>query len=312
MTAVPPTSSPPRDDSSAEPLASMTGFARHDGGDERMTWTWELKSVNGRNLDMRFRLPSGYETLEPRARAAVARSCRRGNVQIALAVHRGETATMLQVNRAFLDQLIPLSKELQERLGATPPRADALLSVRGVVEAVEPEDSPEETAQRLEHMAADFELAVAALVGMRRGEGARLGDVARGQLDAIATLVEQAADSAAAQPEALRERLRQQVAELLEATPSLPEERLAQEAALLITKADVREELDRLKAHIDAARDLLTAGGAVGRKLDFLCQEFNREVNTLCSKSSDVGLTRIGLDLKSVVEQLREQIQNIE
>lgn len=290
----------------------MTGFARREGGDETLTWTWEAKSVNARGLEVRCRLPAGMEALEARVRAAVPKVCARGNVSVALTIDRGERALRLQVNRALLDQLVHLTRELQDELDAAPPRLDGLLAVRGVLETVEPPQSAAERSAREDRMAADLDALLDDLAANRRGEGAHLQAAVEGRLDDIADLTRQAKACAGAQPEALRQRLRRQVAELLETQSGLPEERLAQEAALIASKADVREELDRLAAHDAAARELLAAGGAVGRRLDFLCQELNREANTLCSKAQDVDLTRIGLALKNAVEQLREQVQNIE
>jgi uncharacterized protein (TIGR00255 family) len=295
-------------------VASMTGFARKEGGDGRVTWIWEVKSVNGRSLDVRCRVPTGYESLEPVARATAQTHCSRGNVQIGLTVNRGEAPAKLKVNRAVLDQLIGFVRQIEaeEDFQAAPPRLDGLLALRGVVEVEEEEETKAQRDTREAAMEEDLVLALEALSAMRRTEGRRLGQIAGEHLREIERLVAAAAESAAVQPEAVRERLRSQVEELLTAAPALPEERLAQEAALLMTKADVREELDRLRAHVAAARDLLAEGGAIGRRLDFLCQEFNREANTLCSKSWDVALTRIGLDLKAVIERLREQVQNIE
>lgn len=293
-------------------IASMTGFARQEGGDGSTTWAWEVKSVNGRSLDVRCRVPNGYETLEAAARSALAEHCKRGNIQLGLIVNREAAPVTLQINRELLDQILETVQNLGGRVEAQPPSLDGLLALRGVMDVVEQEDSEEAVEARRLAMQADLGLALEALVDMRRAEGGRLGDLAKQHLDAIESLVEKAGSTAATQPESLRQRFETQIEELLQGVPALPEDRLAQEVALLIAKADVREELDRLRAHIEAARELLAQGGAVGRKLDFLCQEFNRESNTLCSKSADVALTRIGLDLKSTVEQLREQIQNIE
>ena len=290
----------------------MTGFARQDGGDDTVTWAWELKSVNGKNLDLRCRVPSGYEALEVAARATAQARCARGNLQLSLTVNRGQAPVKLQVNREILDQLLGVLRELEGEVRAEPPRLDGLLAVRGVLETVEEEETKEQMEVRAKAMEADLVLALEALVVMRRAEGQRLEAMASGHLAEIERLTAAAGETAAARPEALRARLKAQVEELLEAAPALPEERLAQEAAVLAAKADVREELDRLEAHVAAARDLLAEGKAIGRRLDFLCQELNREANTLCSKSQDVALTRIGLDLKAVVDQLREQIQNIE
>lgn len=291
----------------------MTGFARAEGRDDSLHWIWEVKSVNGRSLDMRCRVPSGMDGLEPIARAAVAERLRRGNVTVSLTMMRGAKPPKVRINREVLAQLVEVVKELQGNIEAAPPRLDGLIGVRGVVDVIDEEEEDETTRRaRIDRIAATLNEALDALRKMRAAEGARLAAVIGGHLDQIERLRGAAAATAAAQPEALRERLRAQIAVLLEASPALPEERLAQEAALLIAKGDVREELDRLAAHVAAARDLLVEKGAVGRKLDFLCQEFNREANTLCSKSTDVELTRIGLGLKAAIEQLREQVQNIE
>jgi len=290
----------------------MTGFARQHGSEGGVTWTWEVKSVNGRALDLRCRLPQGYESLDTTARGLVASYCARGNLQLNLSIDRIAAPSRVQVNRALLDQVIALTKELEGQVEAAPPRLDGLLGIRGVIELVDEADDPEAMAAREAAMAQNLKAALSDLVTARRAEGQRLHALVAAHLATISKLVEAAAATAGAQPEALRERLKTQLDELLEARPGLPEERLAQEAAVLIGKADVREELDRLRAHLEAAGDLLAEGGPVGRRLDFLCQELNREANTLCSKSPDVELTRIGLELKTAVEQLREQVQNLE
>ena len=290
----------------------MTGFARRDGGDEAVSWTWEVKSVNGRSLDVRARLPQGYESLDPAVRGAVTAACSRGNVQVNLQMKRGSAPLRLQVNEELLQQALDLMAKLEARTTAAPPRLDGILGLRGVMEAVEEEESAERQEARFAALQADLDAVLKALVVMRAAEGARLLAMARGHLDDIERLSAAARGCAATQPATLRQRLKEQLALLVEESTGVSEDRLAQELAILAGKADVREELDRLAAHVEAARELLDQGGAVGRKLDFLCQEFNREANTLCSKSADVELTRIGLDLKSSIEQLREQIQNIE
>ncbi|HIP77794.1 MAG TPA: YicC family protein [Kiloniellaceae bacterium] len=290
----------------------MTGFARQEGSDDNVAWAWEVKTVNGRSLDVRSRLPSGYEALDPIVRKAVAAVCHRGNTQVNLVVKRSEAAQAWQLNEDLLQQVLEVMEGLRARLDAAPPRLDGLLALRGVLEPVEEEESPDQRDARLRRIEGDLHQALKALVGMRSDEGTRLAELVQGHLASIETLCAAAADCAATQPDALRRRLREQLDLLLAETSGIAEDRLAQEAAILVSKADVREELDRLAAHIEAARDLLRQGGAIGRKLDFLCQEFNREANTLCSKSADVELTRIGLDLKSAIEQLREQVQNIE
>lgn len=290
----------------------MTGFARSQGANALAEWTWEVKSVNGKSLDVRFRLPGGCEALEPAGRAALAARFRRGNFQVGLSLrHLAEPE--IHLNRAALDGVLELVTRLRgEGIAADPPRLDGLLQVRGVIEAQERQLSEEEQAALEKTLLASLEAAFDDLAAARAGEGAKLVALAENHLAEIERLQAAAAELAATQPEALRERLRQQVSELLETATSLDGDRLYQEAALLATKADIREELDRLAAHVEAARSLLASGEAVGRKLDFLCQEFNREANTLCSKAQDVALTRIGLDLKSAIEQLREQVQNLE
>lgn len=291
-------------------VASMTGFARVDGHGEGYTWTFEAKSVNGRSLDIRCRLPSGFDSIEAVARTEMPKRLARGNVNLTLTVNRTQSVSQLRINRDLLAQVLELAREI-EGAGAAAPRLDSLLSVRGIIEPVEEDET--EARERVEAaLKTDLARLLERLVEARVSEGNRLVVVLTGHLDEIARLVDAAGACAATQPEALREKLRNQLAALLNAAPGLPEERLAQEAAILITKADVREELDRLRAHIQAAREMMAEGGAIGRRFDFLCQEFNREANTLCSKSADVELTRIGLSLKATIEQLREQVQNIE
>jgi len=295
-------------------LRSMTAYARAQGGDDRLAWIWEIRSVNGKGLDLRARLPQGWERLDQPLRQRAQSRLQRGNLQIGLTLRSLAGAAPVRVNRALLEQLAEVARELHEEGAAVSATADGLLGLRGVIEPVEEGEAEDEAAEAAREAAllADLEVALDALLAMRREEGARLGALLEAQLAEIEQGVAAAAASAAAQPEALRARLRSLVEELLQASPALPEERLAQEAALLIGKADVREELDRLRAHLEAARALLAEGGAIGRRLDFLCQEFNREANTLCSKSPDVALTRIGLQLKATIEQLREQVQNLE
>lgn len=293
----------------------MTGFARREGGDAKVTWNWEIKSVNSRSLDLRCRIPGGYERLEAAAREVMPKHCARGNVTVALTVSRAEAGPNLRVNQDLLDQLVKLAGELQARADGkalAPARLDGLLAVKGVLEVAEEDESSDETEARLAAMQKDLDAALKDLVGARRAEGKHLRAAVETHLQAIEDLTAKAAACAEAQPEALKARLKSLLEELLDAVPALPEERLAQEAALLAARGDVREELDRLKAHSAAAKELLAGGGPVGRRLDFLCQEFNREANTLCSKASDVELTRVGLDLKRAVEQLREQVQNLE
>src|SRR5215475_7382771 len=289
------------------PIASMTGFARAEAVGEGRHWVWELRSVNGRGLDIRCRLPAGYDALDSVVRAAVAERCRRGNVSATLSEIRDQKA-QLRINRETLDQVLQLVAELGE-VAVAPPRLDGLLALPGVVERQDGEDEP---ARHMALLTQQLNEALDGLKAMRLVEGERLATLAISHLAEIERLTEAARGVAASQPEAIAARLRQQLSELLGQSPPAAPDRLAQEIALLASRADVREELDRLAAHVAAGRSLITGGGAIGRKLDFLCQELNREANTLCSKSADVELTRIGLDLKVAIEQLREQVQNIE
>ena len=293
-------------------LQSMTGFARAAGQDERMSWTWEARSVNGRSLDVRVRVPSGFDAVERAVRAAATKQFNRGNVSLSLTVDRSGTPPSYRLNQTLLDQVFALQEELAGRISAEPPSLEGLLAVRGMFEPADVEEDETAVSVREQAISECGIEALASLAVARDEEGVRLETLIGGHIKTITTLTGDASAADAAQPEAHRQRLRKLVAELLEAEASLPEERLAHEAALLVGKSDVREELDRLKAHIAAAHDLISEGVAVGRRFDFLCQEFNRESNTLCSKSSDVALTRIGLSLKAAIEQLREQIQNVE
>ncbi len=294
-------------------VASMTGFARCEGQCDGVAWTWEVKSVNARGLDVRSRLPQGMESLEPAARQRVAAAVKRGNVSIALQIGWPAGRQAVRIDEEVLEQLLALVQKIDARLPqAQPSSAANLLSLRGVVEAIDPMPTGEARAALEAALLGGLDTALAALVAVRRAEGERLAGVLADQLRVLDQLSEQARAVASMQPAALYTRLQQQLAALLTDAPALPPERLAQEAALLAAKADPREELDRLRAHQQAAAALLQGKGPVGRQLDFLCQELNRETNTLCSKSADIDLTRIGLDLKATVEQVREQVQNIE
>jgi len=288
----------------------MTGFARSQGQDDRHGWAWELKTVNNRGFDLRVRLPQGNDALESAIRKAASGRVRRGSMSISLAVKRTVGAGAVRINQSLLKQFLTVVSELDTAHQVERPRVDGLLALPGMVEVVEDDEPEIET--RHAAMMDGFVEALDALVANRREEGKHLAVVLSGLLDTIAGLAEEAAVCAATQPAALRDKFERQVQDFLAAGQTVSEERLAQEIALLASKADVREELDRLRAHVAAARELLEEPEPIGRKLDFLCQEFNREVNTLCSKSSDLNLTRIGLALKAGVDQLREQVQNIE
>jgi len=288
----------------------MTGFARTEGEADGIAWVWELKSVNSRSLDLRLRLPPGFDALEPRLRAALAQYCRRGNVAASLSMTR-LSPPALRINRQTLAQVVALLGELAGEIEAAPPRLDGLIGVRGVLETIE--DEPENVIEARQAAVLDgWSTALQKLAAARAQEGARLAASLSEQRRELSALVEAAAASAAAQPAAIRARLENLLGELDGLAPSLPQERIAQEVAMLVTRADIREELDRLRAHIAQAGELLERGEAIGRQLDFLCQELNREANTLCAKSADIELTRIGLALKAAVEQFREQVQNLE
>lgn len=293
-------------------LASMTGFARADGSDPRCNWTWEIKSVNGRALDVRCRLAPGVDVLEPEVRALVSKQLKRGNVSVNLQVSRSSGPGTLSVNRDLLDELIGIARDYADTEGVEPPRLDGLLGLRGVIESADDDDSDDIREARAKDMQTTFSEALDALVQSRASEGAALERILIGQLDAMSALVDEASAAAEARPAAVRERMREQLSVLLEADPPVAEDRLAQELAILATKADIREEIDRLVAHVEAAREYISEGGTVGRRLDFLAQEFNREANTLCAKANDKGLTETGISLKAVIDQFREQVQNVE
>ena len=294
----------------------MTGYARAQGSDERRRWVWEARSVNGRNLEIRCRVPQGFDRLENPARTAVGTRLKRGNVSLTLTMTSERQGKPLRVNRALLAELTALVEEMRKSTGAAAPTADGLLRVRGVIEEEEEGEQSEEALAALDKaLAATLGEVLKALAAARAAEGKALARVIDGHIDEIEGLCRRAAERAAAQIGTLRARFEGQLAELMERAPPLSEERFAQEVALLVGKADVREELDRLAAHIAQARTLLAEArpdNPVGRKFDFLCQEFNREANTLCSKSADIELTRIGIDLKGAIERLREQVQNVE
>ncbi len=288
----------------------MTGFARTDGEALGISWVWEVKSVNGKSLDLRLRLAPGFDALEPQLRAMAAQRFRRGNFSANLSVNRTAPAAV-RINRETLAQLLGLMNELAGEFEAAPPRLDGLLALRGVVETVETDEDAVLEERRLAVLDG-WATALDRLAVARGEEGARLTMLLHGQLEDMASLVAAAEGCAAAQPAAIRERLLKMLASLADLVSGISEERVAQEVALLVTRSDIREELERLRAHLDQAGDLLQQGEAIGRRLDFLCQELNREANTLCSKSADLELTRIGLSLKAGVEQFREQVQNIE
>ncbi len=290
-------------------LSGMTGFARATAQHGPFAILWELKSVNGKGLEIRFRTPPGQDALELAARERAKASFARGNIQAGLTLTRDQGAGEIAIETARLEALIAAAKPYVARGDVSPPSFDGLLAVKGVLKAEDEAAEGDEDALTGAILVA-FDEALAALKTAREDEGTALSGILSTVLDEIVELRNQAAAIAADRPEALRDKFAAKLKDLLEG--DLPEERLAQEASILAVKADIREELDRLTAHIDSARELLAKGSPVGRKLDFLSQEFNREVNTLCSKSGDSELTRIGLALKAAVDQFREQIQNVE
>ncbi len=293
-------------------LQSMTGFARASGDHAGTAIAWELRSVNGKGLEARLRLPPGSERLEAQARQAMQRAFARGNVQATLNVSTGGRLVQPVVNEDFLRDLAGLAKRLQGEFGVAPASADGLLALRGVLEIPEAAQSEEERAGFDAAVLALLDEALGALAAARRQEGAALGALLSSQVSEIEALAAAAQADPSREPEAIRARLAENVRLLLETSSALDEARLHTEAALLATRADIREEIDRLNTHVASARALLAEGGPVGRRLDFLSQEFNREANTLCSKANAASVTAIGLKLKAVVDQFREQVQNLE
>ncbi len=293
-------------------LRSMTGFARSAGTHGAVRWHWELRSVNGRGLDLRLRVAPGFEALEPVIRERLANRLARGSISVSLSVQRESPVSDVRLNEELLAKVLAAIDRIRSAGDFERPRPDGLLSLRGVLDIVEREESEAEIDARQAAMMASLEVAIAGMVDARASEGKRLEPVLEAHLAAVNALVDQVAASASRTPEAIRLRLKEQVSKLLDATHTLDEQRLYQEAALIAQRADVEEELKRLKAHVGAARDLLASNTPVGRKLDFLAQEFNREANTLGAKSNDIEITRLSLDMKAVIDQLREQVQNIE
>lgn len=291
---------------------SMTGFARAEGRDGTVDWIWEAKSVNGRGLDLRCRIANGLEALEPELRKAVTARFKRGNITINLHLLRQAGTPQVRVNRELLDDLIALAGEYRGAEGIERPGLDGLLALRGVIEPVEKIEEDSDCAAREQAISVSMAELLDELSKARAAEGASLSEIVGTQLVAMESLRRRAGESAALRPEAVKARLKAQVSTLLEAGAPLAEERIAQELAILAVKTDIREELDRLGTHIAAAKALVLEGSVIGRKLDFLAQELNREANTLCAKSSDAQLSDIGLELKAVIDQFREQVQNIE
>jgi len=293
-------------------LSSMTGFARGHGVAGAYAWSWEIKSVNAKGFDLRFRLPPGWDAVEVPARARAGEKLARGTVYANLTVERKGVAPTVKVNEPVLNAVLATINQLSGKVEAAPATLDGILALKGVIEVTEQDESQEEHRAAEAAILAGFDQTLAALVAMRREEGATLGRLLSARLDEIGALAQRAEAAPGRKPEAIKARLAAQVATLLSASERFDSDRLYQEAIMLATKADIREELDRLAAHVGQAQKLIAEGGAIGRKLDFLAQELNRESNTLTAKANDVELTNIGLELKGVVEQFREQVQNLE
>jgi uncharacterized protein (TIGR00255 family) len=293
-------------------LSSMTGFARAHGAAGSYAWSWEIKSVNGKGLDVRLRLPPGWDAVEAPSRARATEMLARGTVYATLSIERPGAQPMVRVNDAVLGAVVATVRDLAQRVEAEPPRLDGLLAIKGVIEVVEAVESEDERRAAEAAVVAGFAQALASLAEMRRHEGEALGRVLAQRLDEMAALAARADACPGRRPEAVRQRIHDTLAVLLDASDRFDPDRLHQEAVLIAAKADVREELDRLHAHVAQAQEHLRKGGAIGRRLDFLAQELNRESNTLCAKATDIELTNIGLELKNVVEQFREQVQNLE
>lgn len=293
-------------------LSSMTGFARSHGASGPYTFEWELKSVNAKGFDLRLRLPPGWDDLEASAKKRAGEVLSRGTVYANLNVKRANAVSTIRINEDVLASVVKVAHALAGKIDAVAPSIDGLLAIKGVIEVVEPESNEEEDKAARTAAFAAFEQALADLVEMRRREGVTLGQILSQRMDEIERLARKAEAAPGRKPEAIRARLAEQIAALLETSDRFDVDRLNQEAIMIATRADIREELDRIASHIAQAREMIGKGGAVGRRLDFLAQEFNREVNTCCSKSNDIELTNTGLAMKNVVEQFREQVQNLE
>jgi uncharacterized protein (TIGR00255 family) len=293
-------------------LSSMTGFARSHGASGPYAFEWELKSVNAKGFDLRMRLPPGWDDLEAFARKSAGEMLSRGTVYANLSVKRAGAASSVRINEDVLASIVKVAGVLAGKIDAVAPSIDGLLAIKGVIEVVDPETNEEEDKAAKTAAAAAFDQALANLVEMRRREGMTLGQILIQRMDEIEALAKKAEAAPGRKPEAIKVRLAEQIAALLEASDRLDPDRLNQEAIMIAAKADIREELDRIASHISQAREMIGKGGPIGRRLDFLAQEFNREVNTCCSKSNDLELTNTGLEMKNVVEQFREQVQNLE
>lgn len=292
-------------------IQSMTGFARTEAGDGQANWIWEIRSVNGKGLDTRFRLPGMLDRLEPTLRRIVQATIARGSVQVALHYDGGFSRSVPVLNDQALEAAIDIVDTIAERTGSGDGKLAAILAMKGVVEQAEPPEPETVIGERDRQLTESFKETVAQLVAMREAEGGKIAAVLAAQIDSLEKLADALKMEPSRSAEVIAERLREQVARLVDQS-GIDQDRLYQEAAILATKADLQEEIDRIESHVTAARDLLSSGGVVGRKLDFLAQEFNRESNTICSKSNAAPVTRIGLEMKVLIDQFREQVQNIQ
>jgi len=293
-------------------LSSMTGFARSHGASGPYTFEWELKSVNAKGFDLRLRMPQGWDEVEAFAKKRAAELLARGTVYANLTVKRANALSTVRINEDVLASIVKVAGQLAARIDAVAPSIDGLLAIKGVIEVVEPESNEEEDKVARAAAAEAFDKALTDLVAMRQREGTSLGQILSQRMDDVEAFAKKAETAPGRKPEAIRTRLAEQVAALLETSDRFDADRLNQEALLIAARADIREELDRIASHIAQARELIGKGGPIGRRLDFLAQEFHREVNTCCSKSNDIELTNTGLEMKNVVEQFREQVQNLE
>jgi len=293
-------------------LSSMTGFARSHGASGPYAFEWELKSVNAKGFDLRLRLPPGWDELEAIAKKRAAALLARGTVYANLNVRRANALAAVRINEEVLASVLKAASQLAGKIDAVAPSIDGLLGIKGVIEVVEPESDEEENKAAMAAAAAAFDKALADLVAMRQREGMALGQILSQRMDEVEALAKKAEAAPGRKPEAIKARLAEQIAALIETSDRFDADRLNQEALLIAARADIREELDRIASHVAQARELIGKGGPIGRRLDFLAQEFHREANTCCSKSNDVELTNTGLEMKNVIEQFREQVQNLE
>tara|TARA_R110002096_G_scaffold416576_1_gene619171 strand:+ start:35924 stop:36883 length:960 start_codon:yes stop_codon:yes gene_type:complete len=293
-------------------LSSMTGFGRSEGHFDNYSWVWEIRSVNGKALDVRMRIPPGLDAMDQYIKTTTKKALSRGSLNVSLQLHKDSSETVVNINEAALDKLVSVAKDAAKKHDLPMPSIDRLLAIRDVVEVSNDDEDENRVKACNEAIKKSFADALGSLIKSREEEGAATHDMLSGVLDNIEGLLREAEVVAATQPGALKEKYEEKLEALFDNKQGIEPDRLAQEIVLLATKADVKEETDRLGAHIVSARKLLNTEGPVGRKMEFLTQEFNRETNTLCSKSSDITLTNIGLSLKTAIDQFREQVLNVE